>query len=103
LRKNLDKMANGLVWFSFYICYYLFLWLFLSGIPYGISSRFEPAVPVAKWDVLKETVEFGEVCPQIDRLTKGLKGSENCLFINVFAYKVKGIYSIFARVKIFKP
>lgn len=60
------------------------------GIPYAAPPegelRFAPTEPAAqRAGVLQLSEEFGAMCPQVDLLTQQVKGSEDCLFLNVYA------------------
>ena len=60
------------------------------GIPYAAAPvgelRFAPTEPAApRQGVLELSNEFGAMCPQVDLLTQQVLGSEDCLFLNVYA------------------
>ncbi len=60
------------------------------GIPYAAppigERRFAPTEPAPKREgVLELGEEFGAMCPQVDLLTQQVQGSEDCLFLNVYA------------------
>lgn len=60
------------------------------GIPYAAAPvgelRFAPTEPPAqRQGVLELSDEFGAMCPQVDLLTQQVQGSEDCLFLNVYA------------------
>ncbi|SDS35309.1 para-nitrobenzyl esterase [Halopseudomonas xinjiangensis] len=60
------------------------------GIPYAAPPvgelRFAPTEPAPEREgVLELSEEFGAMCPQVDLLTQQVQGSEDCLFLNVYA------------------
>lgn len=60
--------------------YYTFFFFFLF---------LKAPVPLEKWDGILDATKDGELCTQIDMADGGLKGSENCLFINVYTPNVR--------------
>ncbi len=63
------------------------------GIPFAAPPvgdlRWKPPVPAAKWTGVRKATEFGAYCLQGDVYGdmnfRGVKGSEDCLFLNVWA------------------
>lgn len=60
------------------------------GIPYAAPPvaelRFAPTQPAPERDaVLQLSESFGAMCPQVSLLTGQVQGSEDCLFLNVYA------------------
>merc|ERR1711892_198669 len=71
-----------------------------KGIPYAQSPvgrlRFKAPLPVDKMEGTVDTTKFGSECLQYDVLNKGkLKGSEDCLFLNVYTpskrFRIQGL------------
>lgn len=64
----------------------IFLW---QGIPYAEppvgENRWKDPIPIKPWDDVKNATETGSVCVQKGR--NGVSGSEDCLFLNVYAKK----------------
>ncbi|HVQ87506.1 MAG TPA: carboxylesterase family protein, partial [Actinomycetes bacterium] len=64
------------------------------GIPYAAppvgSLRWRAPRPAAQWQGVRDATEFAEPCIQVafdDQGPNGTRGSENCLYLNVFAPK----------------
>lgn len=59
-----------------------------QGIPYAKPTsgklRFQPPVPVEKWDGIFNATGTPPTCPQILELTTTYSGSEDCLYVNVY-------------------
>lgn len=45
-------------------------------------------MPLEKWDGILDATKDGTQCTQIDMADQQLKGSEDCLFINVYTPSV---------------
>jgi para-nitrobenzyl esterase len=70
------------------------------GVHYGQSTagaRFEPALPTAPWDGVRDATRFGDVCPQVGTPGRAslqqeevLPMSEDCLVLNVWTPGVTG-------------
>ncbi|KAJ8673053.1 hypothetical protein QAD02_004314 [Eretmocerus hayati] len=63
--------------------YYAFL-----GIPYAKPPigdlRFKDPEPPEKWSEVRDATKYGEKCVQYDARSKDIRGSEDCLFLNVY-------------------
>ncbi|XP_073812386.1 cricklet [Musca autumnalis] len=62
------------------------------GIPYAVPPvgplRFKSPVPLEKFDVSElECLKERDICHQRDAITAEIAGSENCLFLNIYAPK----------------
>ncbi|XP_049853099.1 esterase FE4-like isoform X2 [Schistocerca gregaria] len=78
LRGKSAKTSSGIMYYSF------------QGIPYAKPPigplRFKPPQPLSQWDGIKDALEEGDICSQINM--KGqYKGSEDCLYLNVYSPK----------------
>ncbi|XP_049801483.1 esterase FE4-like [Schistocerca nitens] len=78
LRGKSAKTSSGIMYYSF------------QGIPYAKPPvgplRFKPPQPLSQWDGIKDALEEGNICSQINM--KGqYKGSEDCLYLNVYSPK----------------
>ncbi|KAJ8682867.1 hypothetical protein QAD02_018659 [Eretmocerus hayati] len=64
-----------------------------KGIPYAEppvgSRRFRDPVPKSCWSGILDCKEYGSICSQLDWFTKKLSGSDDCLFLNVFAKNIE--------------
>ncbi|CAH1162921.1 unnamed protein product [Phaedon cochleariae] len=75
------------------------------GIPYAQPPvgklRFKDPVPVKPWQGTKDATKEGSVCYQRDFFTNTYKGSEDCLFINVFTKSLPGQKSTLRPVMVY--
>ncbi len=72
-------------------------WVY-RGIPYAAPPtgdlRWKPPAPAACWDGVRDALEFGSVCPQIDTATKAPVGAEDCLTLNVWSPDTPGPHPV---------
>ncbi|CAL8090401.1 unnamed protein product [Orchesella dallaii] len=55
--------------------------------PVGTDLRFEPPQPAESWVGVRDATETGPQCLQVNMITGGIEGSEDCLFLNVYTPK----------------
>jgi para-nitrobenzyl esterase len=60
--------------------------LAFEGIPYAQAPvgklRWQPPIPAARWDGVRDGGGYGPMCPQI--ITDEVRGEEDCLYVNVW-------------------
>ncbi|KAJ8682866.1 hypothetical protein QAD02_018658 [Eretmocerus hayati] len=60
-----------------------------KGIPYAKPPvgelRFQDPVPAEPWDGIRDAKKFSQMCTQTDFFTKESIGSDDCLYLNVYA------------------
>ncbi|CAH2056102.1 unnamed protein product, partial [Iphiclides podalirius] len=65
-----------------------------QGVPYAKpplgSLRFKAPQPPEPWDDVRDATSEGNICAQIDPITKGYAGDENCLFLNIYTPDLEG-------------
>lgn len=67
--------------------YYSFKGIRYGQAPIG-NRRFRSAVPEAPWMNIRSALQEGNSCPHINLILNTFKGSEDCLFLNVFTNKL---------------
>ncbi|KAM7249331.1 hypothetical protein ACFE04_026195 [Oxalis oulophora] len=76
-----------------------------KGIPFAKPPvnelRFQPPVPLEKWDGILDATKDGTQCTQIDMADQQLKGSEDCLFINVYTPSLPTVSTKLKPVMVF--
>ncbi|XP_015113517.1 esterase FE4 isoform X2 [Diachasma alloeum] len=77
LRGTIDKNIAGGTYVAF------------RGIPYAMPPigdlRFRDPVPIGGWTGIRDATKFGEICCQYNREQQRFIGSEDCLYLNVYA------------------
>ncbi|ODN06566.1 Venom carboxylesterase-6 [Orchesella cincta] len=68
------------------------------GIPYGIAERFEPPQSPEPWPGIRDALNYGSQCLQIEFFTSRIVGDENCLFINLFRPVIRETNEFFDAV-----
>ncbi|XP_014236579.1 esterase E4-like [Trichogramma pretiosum] len=65
-----------------------------KGIPYArppiARLRFRDPQPVEPWQDIRDATTHGPMCAQVDSQTQRLKGSEDCLYLNVYTRDLDG-------------
>ncbi|XP_063989887.1 esterase B1-like isoform X2 [Diachasmimorpha longicaudata] len=63
-----------------------------KGIPYAEPPvgelRFEDPRPPLKWTGVREATNFGDNCAHIDPIIRGITGSDDCLYLNVYTTSI---------------
>ncbi|XP_015113240.1 esterase B1 [Diachasma alloeum] len=63
-----------------------------KGIPYAQPPvgelRFEDPRPPLKWTGVREATNFGDNCAHIDPIIRGIVGSDDCLYLNVYTTSI---------------
>ncbi|XP_061709463.1 carboxylesterase 4A-like [Cydia pomonella] len=76
LQGATETLYDGSTYYSF------------KGIPYAQAPvgqlRFKAPLPPQSWEGIRQATEYGSICAQYDSVFKLFKGSEDCLFLNVF-------------------
>lgn len=67
--------------------YYSFKGIRYGQAPVG-NRRFRSAVPEEPWSNVRNALQEGNSCPHINMILNTFKGSEDCLFLNVFINKL---------------
>ncbi|XP_067007341.2 carboxylic ester hydrolase [Anabrus simplex] len=59
-----------------------------KGIPYAKppvgTLRFKPPQPAEPWTGIRDALEEGPICVQLDLVINGIRGEEDCLYLNVY-------------------
>lgn len=80
-----------------------------QGVPYARpplgTLRFKDPEPPLPWEGVRDALKEGDICTHVDFITGATKGSEDCLFLNVFTPEVmkknsvKTLAAIFQRIR----
>lgn len=65
-----------------------------DGIPYARAPigdlRFKAPLPVEKWLGIKDCTQIANKCLQWNRYVQEVQGSEDCLYLNIYAKRLSG-------------